>query len=253
MKRVMLAAAAASTMMLAACGGGEVVVQAQVQGEGEQPVPLGGLPLQVLPYDRDAVFDSLQSAYSTPEPEIPAQLSLLQDSIATANQAWTQATADWNAARDSLQQLNSRLQGMSRASGDYIVLYRQVNELFAEVDRAEGTMDREFARFTSLQGRYTAQAEETQRTREQWGDAAFADADVALGERLKASRRRELADTTDANGLARLTGLKSGQWWIHARYELPFDELYWNVPVTVEGDVVQVLLTRETAEVRPKL
>ena len=137
MKRLMLAAAAASTMILAACGGGEVVVQAQLQGEGEQPVPLGGLPIQAL--------------------------------------------------------------------------------------------------------------------RTQWGDVAFADADIALAERLKAARRPEAADTTDANGLARLTGLKSGQWWIHARYELPFAELYWNIPVTVEGDEVQVQLTRDTAEVRPKL
>ena len=253
MKRVMLAAAALSTVYLAACGGGEIVVQAQTQTDDGQVSPLAGLPVEALPYDRDAVFDSLTAAYSTPEPQIPAALSALQDSIAAANQEWTQATADWNAARDSVQKLNEQLQGMNRTSGDYIVLYRVVNGLFAEVDRAEAAMNREFQRFTNLQNRYATQAEETQRARAQWADAAYADVDVALTERLKASRRQMAADTTDANGVARLTGLRSGEWWIHARYELPFAELYWNVPVTVDGEAVQVQLTRETAEVRPKL
>jgi hypothetical protein len=47
-------------------------------------------------------------------------------------------------------------------------------------------------------------------------------------------------------------GLRSGNWWIHARYDLPYAELYWNVPIEKDGEV-QLQLTRENAEVRPKL
>lgn len=61
-----------------------------------------------------------------------------------------------------------------------------------------------------------------------------------------------VVDTTDANGIVRFRGLRSGDWWIHARYDLPFDELYWNVPIQVEGEM-QIELTRENAQVRPKL
>ena len=70
---------------------------------------------------------------------------------------------------------------------------------------------------------------------------------------LDAAGRPQVYDTTDANGIARMTGLSSGEYWIHARYDLPFEELYWNVPVTVGGEPVQVQLTRQTAQVRPKL
>jgi hypothetical protein len=42
-------------------------------------------------------------------------------------------------------------------------------------------------------------------------------------------------DTTSAQGVARFTGVKPGQWWVNARYERQFDELYWNVPVEVAG------------------
>ena len=48
--------------------------------------------------------------------------------------------------------------------------------------------------------------------------------------------------------------MTAGNWWVHARQELPYSELYWNVPISVEtGDPLQVRLTRENAQVRPKL
>ena len=38
------------------------------------------------------------------------------------------------------------------------------------------------------------------------------------------------------------------------RHDLPYTELYWNIPVEVQrGEPVQVKLTRETAEIRRKL
>ena len=45
-----------------------------------------------------------------------------------------------------------------------------------------------------------------------------------------------------------------GEWWVHARHDLPFQELYWNIPITVErGDPLPVQLTEATAQMRPKL
>ncbi|MFN7133406.1 MAG: hypothetical protein ACK4N5_15105, partial [Myxococcales bacterium] len=65
-------------------------------------------------------------------------------------------------------------------------------------------------------------------------DEAFADASAIFRERLRAVKLPMVVDTTDAGGLARFTGLKPGQYWIHARYDQPYTELYWNLPVTVE-------------------
>jgi hypothetical protein len=87
MNRLVLTVMMAGAAMLAACGGTEVVVQAQVEGR-TAAVALRDLPVRALPYDRDAIFDSLRAAYSEPEPEIPADLMVLQDSIARAQEQW---------------------------------------------------------------------------------------------------------------------------------------------------------------------
>jgi hypothetical protein len=88
--------------------------------------------------------------------------------------------------------------------------------------------------------------------RESWGDETFTDfADIRLA-RLQALNREEVWDTTNANGVSQVS-LEKGQWWVHARYELPYSELYWNEPIEVTGgDPMQVLLNRSTAEARPR-
>jgi hypothetical protein len=254
MNRLLLTVILAASAVLAACGRTEVVVQGQLEGDEGQAVALGNLPFRILPYDRDAIFDSLRMAYGTPEPEVPPDVLALQDSIARAQQQWTSATARWGALRDSLQTMNRRLQGMSRASGGYVVLFREVNALFDQEAAAEREMNQSFARFTDLQNRFTTQAQDIRLQREQWEDAAYADVDRVIAVRLRELRREPAADTLDANGVRRVRGLRGGDWWVTAHFDLPFEELYWNVPVRVErGEPARVQLTRETAQVRPKL
>lgn len=253
MKRLVMTFALAGTAVLTACGGGEVVVQGQVQNAEGQVRALRDLPVELLPYDRDAVFDSLENAYATPMPAIPAALASLQDSISRAQTEWSEAEAVWAAGRDSLQQLRRGMDALNPMSPQYRVLFGQFNELEGQVNAADRTKQAAFARFNQLQQRYNSAADSIQLLRDQWADAAFADVDEALMAREDASGRLPMADTTDANGTVRFTGVKAGQWWVHARYELPFEELYWNIPVEVGGDPTQVQLTRETAQVRPKL
>lgn len=253
MNRLLLTVAVVSTTVLAACGGGEVVVQAQTEGPGGQPAAISDLPVRAIPYDRDLVFDSLRQAYTTPEPEIPAELSSLQDSISQAQTRWTALEARWGTVRDSLAQLRKEMDRVGRMNPQYLPLFNRFNALDAQVAALERDKNQAFQRFDAFQKRYSARADSVRRTREQWGDAAFADVDQALAARLKAAGRPQVFDTTDANGMARLTGLKSGDYWIHARYDLPFEELYWNVRVEVGGEPVQVQLNRQNAQVRPKL
>jgi outer membrane murein-binding lipoprotein Lpp len=254
MKRLVLTAVLASAAVLAACGGTEVVVQAQVQGPDGQVVALRDLPVRALPYDRDAIFDSLRAVYGEPEPQIPEDLRVLQDSIARAQEEWRVAETRWGAGRDSLRTLRQEMDRLSPASGQYVALFNQFNALEAQVRAAEQQMNQAFQRFQNLQNRYTARAQETRLARDQWSDAAYADVDRLITARLREMRREEVADTTDGNGIARLRGMRGGQWWIHARYDLPFEELYWNIPMNIErGDQAQIQLTRETAQVRPKL
>ena len=116
-------------------------------------------------------------------------------------------------------------------------------------------MTRSFDRFTELQQGTIRASDSIRILQENWGDEAF----VGLGEVFdalsEASGLGEATDTTDANGVARRNlQVKPGVYWVHARYELAYTELYWNVMVTVvKGEPHQVRLTRENAEERIKL
>ncbi|HEX8361398.1 MAG TPA: hypothetical protein VF613_14890 [Longimicrobium sp.] len=102
MKRhlVMLALLAAA----AACGTDpKVVVRASLEPGG---APISDLPVQLLPYDRDALIDSLGKAADDPEPELPQEVlqqqQALQAEAAAVRQKGDTALARWNAARRAL-------------------------------------------------------------------------------------------------------------------------------------------------------
>ncbi|HUH14120.1 MAG TPA: hypothetical protein VMK65_13480 [Longimicrobiales bacterium] len=256
MRRTTMAVATAASVLLTACGGSELVVETAIEQETAEgaieSVAIGGQEIQILPFDRDQVFDSLAQAYGEPEPAIPDTILQLQQQIAAAQDEWQTAESQWNTARDSLRRLGDRLQGLSRASADYRLAYQDFTDLEGQVGQLERRSRDAFQRFTALQTRFATSAEEIRLLRENWGDDAFAEVDDAFEAKLEEARRDMVVDTTNAAGMIRVQ-LPPGQWWIHSRYVMPFSELYWNVPVTVEGDSIHIQLTRENAQVRPKL
>jgi hypothetical protein len=250
-RRVLGLAALCGTATLFACGGGEVVVQAQLETDaGVQP--LGEIEIRALPYDRDALFEELAAGYSEPEPAIPDSLVALQQEIAAANAAWSEASNQWSTARDSLQKLSAALQGVSRASPQYRLMFQDYNTQESQERSALRARDQAFTRFTGLQDRYTSQAEEIEARRNAWADVAYAKIDSVIAARLDEMGLEEHVDTADANGVVRFQ-LDPGEWWIHGRHDLAYEELYWNEPITVQrGDPIQVILNRASAEVRAK-
>lgn len=256
MNRVTLLLAFAATALTAACGA-EVVVEAEVPRDGpdgEQVMsPVAGLEVFLLPYDRDVIFDSLEAAYPEPEPEIPDSILDLQERIAQVQDEWQEAETRWQIVRDSLHRLADQLQGMSRASGQYAVLFRDFGDLEQQEQRLQRQSQQAFERFESLQGEVLEQSQEIRLRRTAWADEAFADVNTAIDARLAEAGREELVDTTNAAGVATFAP-KPGRWWAHARYELPYTEIYWNVPIEVgRGDEVQVRLTPENGQTRPRI
>lgn len=257
MRRLVVSFAVATSALLAACGGTEVVVQAAIQPEGDQagePSPLPNLEIRALPYDRDLIFDSLRAAYATPEPEVPAALMQLQTEITAAQEQLSNAESQWNAARDSLKTLSDQMRGMSRGDPRYVVAFRDFNAQEAIERQQRQRMEQANQRFTSILTSFNEQSQQIRAQRQAWGDEAFASINEVIEARLDELGLEEHWDTTNANGIVRFEGLKQGQWWIHARYDLPYTELYWNVPVDVtKGDPITVTLNRAAAQVRPKL
>ena len=243
-----------------ACGPAEIVVTMEIDvanpdGEGMVTRPLSDIEIQILPYDRDAVFDSMASAFSTPEPPIPEELITERARVQEAQQEWTNYQDRWNLIRDTLQKLSTALEQYNRGESTYVVLFREWNDFDGELGDVERQMNRSFDNFTSLQEGTIEASNSTRMLRENWGDEAFAGAGEVFLAKLRASRLDAVADTTDASGIARQNlRVKPGEYWVHARYELTYTELYWNIPIEVtRGAPVQVSLSRANAEERTKL
>ena len=235
-----------------ACGPADATVYVAL-GDDADPDPLDGVEVRLLPYDRDQIFDSLSSEAPTPEPQIPADLLAAQEEIAQAQQAWRDAETRWGVLRDTLQKINRALEGLSRGESLYRRLFTEYEDLEGELTQTDRTMGRLFNEFDALQQATIGRMDSMRAVQGDWGDLAFEDFDLVRYAKIEASGLEELADTTEANGIADFQdGVAPGMYWVYARHELPYDELYWNVPVTITREEPFVLhLRRENAEIRP--
>jgi hypothetical protein len=244
-----------SLATLTACGPGQVVVVAEVErlnpetGEREMG-PVANMQIQLIPFDRDAIFDSLSNAASTPEPVLPEEVRILRDSAAVARTQWSEAEAQWNAMLDRQRQIVAEMERYNNAAPRYRQLFEEFNQAAAAYERAGRVKDQAFDRFTSLNDRSFGDVEQYKVRLEAWEEDAFADWGEVVAARLDATGKEILYDTTEAGGRAQIAAPK-GEWWVHGRYAAGTEELYWNVPTTVGGDPVEVRLTRENADVRP--
>ena len=108
-------------LFVAACGPGQVAVTAEIDVPNpDEPGtmvtrPIADLEVQVIPFDRDLVFDSLEAAFPEPEPEIPPDLLAAQEEIAAAQREWNAAEATWQSGRDRLQQIVDEMEPLSQA------------------------------------------------------------------------------------------------------------------------------------------
>jgi hypothetical protein len=243
------------SLAAAACGPGDVIVTAEIDrmdpetGEVEVQA-LQNLPVQLIPFDRDHIFDSLSAAAPSPEPQMPAQLRIQRDSILVAQNQWREAEAQWLESRDRLEQISREMQQYSPAEARYRELFNEFNRIEGVVTDAERRRDDAFERFTRLQQETIQEMDQFRIQLESWEDEAFADFPEIVVARLQETRREIMADTTDATGQARLRP-DPGTWWVHARHQLAMEELYWNIRVDVErGEPVELRLNRENAEIR---
>jgi hypothetical protein len=189
-------------VLATACGGTDLIVEARVASAGGEAAPIGNLEVQLLPYDRDAIFSEFESRASEPEPEIPDSIVQIQQAMAEAQDEWQQAESRWNVVRDSLKTLSDRLDGMNRTSGDYRVVFNAFNDLEGEEGRLRRQSEQAFQRFSGLQTQVNSVAEEIKIRREEWASEAFMGVESAIETAVEESGREEAFDTTSAAGLA---------------------------------------------------
>lgn len=255
MKRTLGLSLALFLLALGGCGPAELIVTAEVEVIDPQtgsPISRAAddVVIQLLPFDRDQVFDSLTATAPSPEPQMPPELRVARDSITAAQQEWREFESRWLALREQLTQLSEELEQYNPAEAQYRVLFNEFNDLEAEYEAAERTKDAAFDRFDRLQQETFSDLEEYRAVLMGWEEQAFAPYGEVVGLKLQLSGQEIFADTTDATGRADFEA-DPGDWWIYARYPLATEELYWNEPVNLErGDPIQVPLNRSNAEVR---
>ncbi|MDH3269779.1 MAG: hypothetical protein OEN56_00510 [Gemmatimonadota bacterium] len=244
----------------AACGPTEVVVTIEIEvpnpdGEGMVTRALSDVEVQLIPFDRDAVFDSMTTAYGSPEPEVPQELVTRRGEVQEAQQEWDEANRGWATIRDTLQKLNDAMEQYSRGEATYVALFREWQDWESRLGTAEREVERTFDIFDSLQQGTIRESDSVRILQENWADDAFADIGTVFADKQRATGLDWVVDTTDANGLARGNLMvKPGTYWVHARYELPYTELYWNEMIeVVGGEPMTVTLTRANAQERIKL
>lgn len=257
MKRFLVLVALLAPLVAAGCGQPQVVAEAAIAEEGTgERLALGDLPIRLLPYDRDAIFDSLEAAYSVPEPPIPPEILMQQEQVQEAQSEWRVAEERWSTVRDSLRILSENLTQMQnqglRGTPQYAAAFSQFGTLEAEERRVNQAMEQAFARFDALQQATLAAADSVRVQRDMWAEQAYADFNSVIAQKLRESGKQELADTTNAQGVIRVQ-VPKGRWWVYSRYTLPYEELYWNVPIEVSSDSTYIGLSRENAQIRPVL
>ncbi len=244
----------------AACGPAEVVVSIEVdmpnpEGEGTIVQPLSDIEVQLIPFDRDDVFGQMASAYGTPEPEVPQELIDRRNDVQAAQAEWDAANRRWATIRDTLQKLNDSMEPLARGEARYVALFREWQDWDSQYGQAERDVERTFAAFDELQRGTIRESDSVRILQENWADEAFADIGTVFADAHAATGLDWVVDTTDASGIARGNLMVApGQYWVHARYELAYTELYWNIPITVvKGEPMTVQLNRSNAEERIKL
>ncbi len=241
----------ATLVILTACSRStDLAVRAVTEGPDGEVAARSQLIIRMLPYDRDSIFEALARQAAEPEPQPPADLVELRDSVSAARTRWTESEAAWNQNRSELQELSDRMQNMDRASDEYFRAYQRFEDLEVQVNRLDRLQTRYFEQFTALDSVYRTRADSFNAVTQAWGDRAFDVYGEIVDSLTEALGEEELEDTTDAAGWAQFS-VPRGPWWVHTRTKLVFEELYWNVRYESAGGADTLVLDASNAEVRP--
>lgn len=243
--RISAVLVAAIAITAAACGS-SVTVQVTTEG-ADGPQPQANLPLEFLPFNRDSVFDVLDSQAETPRPQMSEDLEAASQRVTNLQADWREKENAWSEARDSLRQLRDRLDQIDARDPDYRRLYDQ----FGQLENQERRLDRErkaaFDSFTTAQEQVSARQDSFKIVRDAWADEAYAGYYDIETELLDG--REMINDTTNAQGLATVS-VPGGDWWVTTRTPVPRGEMYWNVKIP---DVDTLRLDASNGELRPLL
>lgn len=238
-------------LAVGACGGDRVAVQVADSAPGADTLrPVEDVEVQLLPYDRDSIFDALAERAEEAEPAVPDTLRTMIQEVSDRQQEWRDADAEWQELRDSLRNIRQRMNGMNEASDAYRQLFDRFTSVEGRVNSLERAKEQAFQSFDALQKRTISFADSIRILRDAWAEEAFRDYTEITDSIMDARGVEARYDTTGADGWAEFS-IPGGDWWVHTRVAGPYEELYWNLIVPTGTDSLR--LTPENAETRLRL
>jgi hypothetical protein len=233
-----------------ACEGSrDVAVRVSIPGPESIETPASAVGLVALPYDRDSVLASLDSAAGSKRPAT-AELDSLFAAFRGPFNAYSRATLRATSLADSLAGLKTRLDSLPRNAPEYGKLFAAFERVSDSLTAANRAAEAAKRALDQARATFVPRSESLRAVIQQWEDSTYRGYD-SLTRNLAARRRQDpVTDTTDARGWANFR-LGPGKWWIYGQaWDVtdPNQRWYWNIPA--EGDTV--LLSSRNGERRPR-
>lgn len=229
----------------------DIAVRVSIPDPAAVESPAAGVGVVALPYDRDSVLASLEARAGTPRPHTAALDSLFRRFRGPFT-AYTALTLAEHDLRDSLLQLQRRLDSVTAGSPEHAALSARQRSLSDSLDRLTTQIQRARTELGRARAQFVSRSDSLRRAIRQWEDSTYRGWDGIVESLARASRREPVTDTTDATGWAQFT-LSPGDWWLYARgwdTSDPNAEWYWNIPVPSDTDTV--LLSSRNGQRRPR-
>lgn len=227
--------AALLSFLCVACGSEAPSVRFQAELPAEGPVVT--LAIALLPFDPQAILDSLAEASATPEPVFETLMTELEAYAPPNEDVLVASAAPWQALRDSLTTIADSLNTVSSGSPEYRRLFRRFRRMQPRLAVLAAERD---SILDGLIGAHRALAKRAQiaaKALREWEETAFASYESLATAALEQSGREALTIRTDSSGTAH-ADLEPGPWWAVARSpdpSNPYFEYSWNVGFTVTG------------------
>jgi hypothetical protein len=232
-----------------ACSSPEVAVRVSIPGADAVEAPVPNLPLVFLPYDRDSIIAALEARAPTPRPNART-LDSLFEKFRAPFEAYADAEGRAGKLRDSLEGIKRHLDSLPRNAPEYKTEYLRFSAGFDSLKALEKVRDQRQQELDKARTRLGPKIDSLRTAMRQWESTTYHGYDSLTAQLAKSRGRAPIADTTGADGRARVR-LIGKPWWIYARSwdaQDPNQEWYWNVPVTRDS----LVLDRQTGKRRPR-
>ena len=238
-----LAAAMALLSGMACSTETELTIRAVGRSAEDEPVPLSGVRLDILPYDIDSLYATLEAG-SSPGPPPSA------DSIKGLAQVYQDACASYRVTGDSIEAARREATGIADSEGQRSEAYRAAFERYQALTARK---DERFLACQAVTDDYTAVRNAYREARSEWESRAWPEEAFEHQESLLVGERRIQRVETDPQGVAAVT-VPNGTWWVLGDAPVPgsiSQEYRWNERIEARGGVLVVELSPETADLVP--